>query len=255
MEKTKKLLMDPLSNYGFKYLFGSINHKDVIIDFLNAFFDSLDSEMELYKHTILDIRYKAGTTGDRFWDINRKPYVVFLCSCSDGSVLKLRLNKIVLLESIRSLHNVRTQVDSVMSYFVDAHSYPKCYDLTLLNYRHSDNESRLRCACLVTDGKMEQTRDNLVQFQAELSLFPDGITSDSTRFDKWIYLLRNLSTMTKIPECLDDDIFQRVFEIMDCGNLSTEVFHDYVRHLDEERNILESVMNQLAEERSEEAGN
>ena len=241
--------MDPLSHFGFRYLFGSYQHKDILINFLNAFFASLDSELEVYKHTIQDIHYKTSIDDDGYMDTENRPFVGMICSCSDGTDLLLRFEKTLNPELIPHLTRMREEANMATSYIFSSQLYPKFYNLTLLNFKRSDDIFKVGCACLTSVGKekKEQTPDTYAKFTVTLPLFPDNVAKESVLFDKWIFLLRNLSAMTEIPEGFDEDIFKRVFEVMDCENLSSGVFHDYIRHLDEERNLFESYLNQSAE--------
>nr|WP_133582660.1 Rpn family recombination-promoting nuclease/putative transposase [Sphingobacterium yanglingense] len=63
-----------------------------------------------------------------------------------------------------------------------------------------------------------------------------------TIMDQWLYLLKHLSTMDKIPTFLDKRIFERIFAIGEIGKLKEEDLMSYEASLKQRRDA-ESVFN------------
>ena len=63
-----------------------------------------------------------------------------------------------------------------------------------------------------------------------------------TVMDQWLYLLKHLSTMDRLPSFLDKRIFGLIFEIGEIGNLTEEELMSYEASLKHRRDA-ESVFN------------
>lgn len=60
-----------------------------------------------------------------------------------------------------------------------------------------------------------------------LPMFTKEPTDLKTNMDRWLYLLKHLSTMDKLPSFLDKRIFRQIFDIGEIGKLKEEDLMSY----------------------------
>lgn len=57
--------------------------------------------------------------------------------------------------------------------------------------------------------------------------FNKSIEELVTRFDKWLYVLKNLHKLDRLPENLKEDIFEKVFEVSEIAKFTKEEYISY----------------------------
>lgn len=85
------------------------------------------------------------------------------------------------------------------------------------------------CLCNRDTGKIFY--DKLGYTYIELSKFVKADTELETDLDKWLYILKNMSRMDKIPVYLRKPIFEKLFSIAEYSNLTKEEKTMYDRNL------------------------
>jgi len=86
----------------------------------------------------------------------------------------------------------------------------------------STNPNYLHDICLCNRDSGEIFYDKLGYTYIELSKFVKTDAELSTDLDKWLYILKNMSQMDKIPAYLRKPIFEKLFNIAEYSNLSKE---------------------------------
>jgi len=71
--------------------------------------------------------------------------------------------------------------------------------------------------------------------------FNKTINELETRFDKWLYIIRNLNKLDRIPEQLKENIFEKVFELAEIAKLSNEEVRTYEDSLKTYRDLKNSI--------------
>ncbi|MFW5761864.1 MAG: PD-(D/E)XK nuclease family transposase [Cyclobacteriaceae bacterium] len=83
---------------------------------------------------------------------------------------------------------------------------------------------------------------------------PEGILKEEelgTNFDKWMFILKNLHQLERIPEKLQTKIFEKLFKAAEISNLSPEEMKEYQESLKnhwDQYSILETAKNEAKEE-------
>jgi len=62
-----------------------------------------------------------------------------------------------------------------------------------------------------------------------------------TRFDKWLYLIKNLHKLDRIPEKLKEKIFLKLFDTAEIANFSQQEYQDYENSLKYYRDLKNSL--------------
>ena len=208
-DDTRERYINPYTDFGFKKLFGTEMNKDLLISFLNALFQGSKQE-------ITDVQYLNGEhLGDGYAD--RRAVFDVYCKTADGSRFIVEMQKAEQAffkdRSIYySTYAIREQAPKgewdyhledvytvgVLNFTFPADEYPAD------SYRH---EIKLKD---VADNHIFY--DKLTFVYLEMPKFNKTEDELVTMFDKWMYVLRNLSRLLDRPKALQDRVFKKVFE-------------------------------------------
>jgi predicted transposase/invertase (TIGR01784 family) len=83
--------------------------------------------------------------------------------------------------------------------------------------------------------------DKLTFIYLEMPKFKKSIDELSTRFEKWLYLIRNLNQLERIPESLRERIFEKVFETAEIAKFTPEQILSYEDSLKYYRDLKNSL--------------
>ena len=89
------------------------------------------------------------------------------------------------------------------------------------------------------------SRKNLIYIQ--LPYFEKSAEACENNFDRWIYLLKHMETIVKLPWPEKNPVFQRLAEISDLGSLSREERMKYDEAIRKYRDTLCVMQSQLDE--------
>lgn len=178
MENFNAKYVNPLSDWGFKRLFGTEMNKDLLLGFLRSLFP---------ERGISDIAYLRN---ERQNLSERERDSVFDVVCTDprGSQFVVEMQK-------------RTQ-----RYFRDRALYYAAYPIIEQAPKGSWNY-RLR-----EDETGEIMNSKLEFLYLEVGAFRKEISGSSPGTDKWMYVLKNLSRLEERPQALRERVFERLFE-------------------------------------------
>lgn len=212
--------IEPLSDFAFKKIFGSDPNKDLLIDFLNALFDG--------RKIIIDLIYNKN---EHQGDSEQEGAAIFdlLCTGKDGEQFIIELQR-------EKQENFRERALFYTSRLISSQAprgnrkdwgyrLPEVHLIAIMeNIVLADEEvpEFIHEICLCNRKTGEVFYEKLGYLYVELRKFlkePDELKSD---LDKWLYLLKNLSTMDKIPVYLRKPVFEKLFDVTEYSNLSTE---------------------------------
>ena len=89
------------------------------------------------------------------------------------------------------------------------------------------------------------SRKNMIYLQ--LPYFEKSAEACENNFDRWIYLLKHMETIVKLPWPEKNPVFQRLAEISDLGSLSREERMKYDEAIRKYRDTLCVMQSQLDE--------
>ena len=256
IEGRKMRYIDPLTDWGFKRLFGSEMNKEILLGFLQDLFPEKD---------IRDIRYlgneNAGaTSGDR--------KAVFDVSC------RTEKGEEFIVEMQKAPQEYFRDRALYYSTFPLQRQAPKgdwdfrltpVYMVGILNFglvhnvrdelREKVREMRVFRYELTETTLGERMTDNLAFVFLELERFGKSEDGLETMLDKWMYVLKNLSRLTERPAELQERIFRRLFEAARIAAFTREELDEYTNDMmteNDRRNAIDYARKQgLAEGRAE----
>ena len=208
--------INPFTDIGFKRIFGQEISKPLIIDFLNSL---LLGEERITNITFLDKEQPALFEDDRslIYDI--------YCQTEKGENIIVEMqNKSQPYFKNRSIYYVCEAIarqgerGTDWKYNIDA-----VYLVAFLNFCPMDFDKKFRSDIGLADkGNNKLFSDKMRMTFMQLPLFTMEADECDTDFDKWIYVLKNMETLTRLPWAAKSSVFKRLEQIADVASLSRQ---------------------------------
>ena len=217
--------INPYTDFGFKKLFGTEMNKDLLISFLNALFNNEEKEIE-------DVQYlNSEHLGDGYGD--RRAVFDVYCKTKDGGRFIVEMQKAEQTYfKDRSLYYstfaIREQAPKGKDW--DYH-LEDVYTVGVLNFEFPGDE--YPAGSYRHEIKLKDVEDNHVFYPKltfvylEMPKFNKTEDELVTMFDKWMFVLRNLSRLLDRPKALQDRVFDRLFEQAEIAKYSPEERREY----------------------------
>ena len=74
-----------------------------------------------------------------------------------------------------------------------------------------------------------------------MSKFNKAVEELETRFDKWLYMIRNLNRLDKVPDKLREHVFEKLFEIAEIARFTPDQVRSYEDSLKYYRDLKNSL--------------
>ena len=218
MEKTKYI--DLTSDYGFKRVFSSEPNKDLLIDFINALFNG--------RKVIEDLTYdKNEYVGDT--DEMGTVILDLLCTGSDGEKFVVEVQTSPQFNFKRRMLYYGSKLISDQAPKGNRkhwnYGISEVYVIVLMDgFRFSENdEARVLhdiCLCYRDTGKVFY--EDMGYIFIELINFTKKEDELKSDLDSWLFVLKNMSRLDKIPLYLRQPIFKKLFNIAEYSKLNRE---------------------------------
>jgi predicted transposase/invertase (TIGR01784 family) len=212
--------IDPLVDFAFKKIFGSEPNKDLLIDFLNEVFRGR-------KH-IVDLVYNKN---EHHGDIKDEGTAIFdlLCTGDKGEqfLIEVQRGRQGFFKERCLFYTSRMISEQAPkgNRGVWAYNIAEVYLIALLEdftLEGCPESAYLHDIYLCNRDTGEIFYDKLGYTYIELSKFVKAGADLETNLDKWLFVLKNLSRMDKIPVYLRKPIFEKLFSIAEYTNLTKE---------------------------------
>lgn len=208
--------INPFTDVGFKRIFGQEVNKDLLIEFLN---DLLKDEKEIKEIRFLDKELLPEFNGDRgvIYDI--------YCTTETGEHFIVEMqNKQQLNFKERALfylsQAICRQGEKGMEWMFKLKAV---YGVFFLNFALEKNPKKLRTDIVLADrDNHEQFTDKLRFIFIELPSFTKEESECETDFERWIYVLKNMETLDRLPFKARKAVFEKLEQIVDIAALSKE---------------------------------
>jgi predicted transposase/invertase (TIGR01784 family) len=229
--------VNPLTDFGFKRLFGTELNKILLIDFLNVLLperhqieDLTYGNSEQVGNTPIDRKaifdiYCQGVRGDRFIVEIQKAKQDYFKDCSvyyASFPIQEQGQKGNWNDKLAPVYGV-----GVLDFIFDDHKD----DPTLLHTVELKNQ---RC---------EVFYDKLKFIYVELPKFNKTVEELETRFDQWLFLLKHLPDLDNPPPGIDGEVFRLLFEIAELANFSRQeqqAYESSLKYYRDLKNVIDS---------------
>jgi predicted transposase/invertase (TIGR01784 family) len=219
--------LDPLSDFGFKYLFGSDPNKELLIAFLNELFKG--------RKTILDLSYNKNESHGPQRSYRNSIYDL-TCTGQDGEQFIIEVQRIfqqyfkdrALYYTSALIHDQGPKGQKKWDY-----KLKEIYLIGLMDFSFNDSQPlaylhRIHLADEVTG---EKFYEKLGYIFIEIPKFNKQENELETELDRWLYVLKNMSKLQKIPVFLSKRIFQKLFTLAEVSKLTKEEYMKYEKSL------------------------
>ena len=228
--------INPFTDYGFKKLFGEELNKDLLLDFLNELLSA--EQGRITDLTYLKTEYVGYTLSDR------KAVFDLYCENERGEKFIVELQK-----TKQKFFKERTLYYSTLPIRDQAvrnewdFSLKAVYVIAILDFVFDEDNSvslKYRYDVKLTDIDTKKVfYDKLTFIYLEMPKFNKTIEEIESRFEKWLYVLRNLAKLERVPDLLREQIFEKVFETAEIARFTT----DQVRNYEESLNVFRDIKN------------
>ena len=226
--------INPHTDFGFKRLFGSEFNKELLISFLNAMFHG--------EQNVRDITYlNSEQLGERN-DARRAIFDVY-CENDKGEKFIVEMQN-VYQEFFKdrtiyySTFPIREQAQRGGDW--DFQLSP-VYTIGLLNFNFAEGLQSARRwhheVKLMEVDTHEVFYDKLTYIYVEIPKFDKKETELVTMYDKWMYVLKNLSALMQRPSALQERVFTRLFEQAEISKFNPQELKSYEDSVNAYRDI------------------
>jgi predicted transposase/invertase (TIGR01784 family) len=230
--------INPLTDFGFKKLFGEEVNKDLLIDFLNQLLPK--------KHKIKDLTYQSSEQLPSH-EYDRKAIFDLYCESESGEKFIVELQR------------------AKQNYFKDRSVYYASFPIQQQAIRGSDWDFKLEAVYTIgildfvfeeskedtdyihtvqlKDQKNKVFYDKLTFIYIELPKFKKGVDSLKTKIEKWLFVFRHLARLQDKPQALQEKVFQRLFSAAEIAKYSKEeqqLYEDSLKYYRDLKNVVDT---------------
>ena len=239
MTEFKEKYINPFTDYGFKRLFGEELNKDLLLDFLNELLK--EEQGKITELTYLK-NENLGST-----ELNRKAIFDLYCTNERGERFIVELQK-----TKQKFFKDRTVYYSTFPIQEQAKKgsewnfeLEKIYTIAILDFVFDQDEGepeKFRYDVKLTELETKKVfYDKLTFIYLQMPKFNKAIGELETRFEKWLFVLKNLNKLERIPEKLKENIFLKLFETAEIAKFTQDEYQDYENSLKYYRDLKNSL--------------
>lgn len=213
--------INPYTDFGFKKLFGTDMNKELLISFLNSIFFG--------EQTVKDVTY-LNTEHLGAQELDRKAVFDVYCENEQGEKFLVEMQKgeqeFFKDRSIfYSTYPIREQArKGKWDYELKA-----VYTIGILNFTFDkDDEQYFHHEVKLLDTRTKEVFfDKLTFIYLEMPKFNMMEHELVTMFDKWMFVLRNLSRLIERPTALQERVFDRLFRAAEIARFDKRELIEY----------------------------
>ena len=215
--------INPYTDFGFKKLFGTPLNKDLLISFLNSLFDG--------KEVVRDLTYLNGESLGNGYGDRRAIFDVY-CENEQGETFIVEMQKAEQqFFKDRSVFYSTFPIQNQGKKGIWNFKLKGVYTIGILDFvfpNHEYPQDSLRHEVKLVDVDDKHVfYDKLTFLYLEMPKFTKGEEELKTLYDKWLFVLHNLSRLMARPAALQERIFTRLFEQAEIARYTPEERQDY----------------------------
>ena len=222
-------------DWSFKRVFGTEVNKDILIEFLKVIFPQF---------AITDITY-IPTEQLGIMEDDRKAIFDVLCKTEDGKTFLVEMQRGAQKHFFeRALYYTSFPIMKQGKKAIAKEeegagpwdfSLDGVFFLGILDFEYEQDEMTEHRYQLLETTTLKQMTDKLEFVFVEVAKFNKREDDLETDLDKWLYLLKNMSTLLERPAALRDRVFGRLFDVAEYARLDDEERKNYVEAMNTAR--------------------
>ena len=242
-EIIKAKYINLMVDWSFKRVFGTEVNKDILIEFLKVIFPQF---------AITDITY-IPTEQLGIMEDDRKAIFDVLCKTEDGKTFLVEMQRgaqehfferalyytsfPIMKQGKKAIAKEEEKGKDPWDFSLDG-----VFFLGILDFEYEQDERTEHRYQLLETKTLKQMTDKLEFVFVEVAKFDKSEDELETDLDKWLYLLKNMSTLLERPAALRDRVFGRLFDVAEYARLDDEERKNYVNAM----NTARDTYNQIA---------
>ena len=250
MRKIEERYISLLTDFGFKRIFGTKPNKDLLINFLNSLFEGFQ--------VIKDVKYlNSEHVGDVFAE--RKAIFDVYCENERGEKFIVEMqNAYQKYFKDRSLFYSTFPIREQAPKGADWNfKLERVYTVALLNFdlkEEAFDQDDINHDVGLLDKKTHKVFNDKLSFKyVEIAKFDKTEDELVTLYDKWLYVLKNLSRLDERPAALKEKVFTKLFEEAEIAKFTPTELKEYEDSLKAYRDVKNSIDTALENGREEKA--
>ncbi len=228
--------INPLTDFGFKKLFGTEPNKDLLIDFLNQI---------LPDKKIKDLSYSA-TEKLGLTQVDRKAIFDLYCIGDNGErfIVEMQKAKQNYFKD-RSVFYASFPIQEQAKKKNWDYKLEPVYSVGILDFVFDDhkNDAELLHIVELKDHNGEVFYDKLKFVYLELPKFKKKEEDLDSQFDKWMYVFTHLSQLSDRPQKLQDRVFSKLFEAAEIAKFTPDervAYEDSLKYYRDIKNVVDT---------------
>lgn len=244
----KDKYINPLTDFGFKKLFGTEPNKMLLIDFLNEI---------LPDRKIQDLTYSSNEK-QGLSDLDRKAIFDLYCIGDNGERFIVEMQKARQnFFKDRSVFYASFPIQEQGQRNTWDYKLEAVYSIGILDFIFDDhkNDDELLHIVELKNQRCEVFYDKLKFVYIELPKFKKGEDELETHFDKWMFVFTRLSKLQNRPKKLQDKVFGKLFEAAEIAKFSSierEAYEESLKYYRDIKNVVDTSKEEGREEGREE---
>ena len=241
-EIIKAKYINLMVDWSFKRVFGTEMNKDILIEFLKVVFPQF---------AITDITY-IPTEQLGIMEDDRKAIFDVLCKTEDGKTFLVEMQRgaqkhfferalyytafPIMKQGKIAIAKEKEEGAKPWNFSLDG-----VFFLGILDFEYEQDEMTEHRYQLLETTTLKQMTDKLEFVFVEVAKFDKSEDELETDLDKWLYLLKNMSTLLERPAGLRDRIFGRLFDVAEYARLDDEERKNYVESMNTARDTYNQI--------------
>jgi predicted transposase/invertase (TIGR01784 family) len=238
--------INPLTDFGFKRLFGTEPNKNLLIDFLNVILPP--------QHRVKELTYRStenlGNTPS-----DRKAVFDLYCQSEKGEkfIVEMQKAKHNYFKD-RSIYYASFPIQDQAEKGDWNYKLAPIYTIGILDFVFDEdkNDDTLLHIVELKDQDCQVFYEKLKFIYLELPKFKKTIDQLSSHFDKWLFLLKYLPDLDEPPLPLQENVFMQLFEVAQITSFSQDerdAYENSLKYYRDMKGVIET-----AREEGREAG-
>jgi len=236
MSEQKEKYINPLTDFGFKKLFGTESTKVLLIDFLNQI---------LPDRKIKDLSYSSNEKQGQT-EIDRKAIFDLYCIGDNGErfIVEMQKAKQNWFKD-RSVYYASFPIQEQAKKNEWNYKLDPVYSIGILDFIFDDHKKEKELLHIVElkNQHCEVFYNKLKFIYLELPKFKKKEKDLKTHFDKWIFVLTHLSKLKNRPKKLQERVFAKLFEEAEIAKFTPqerEAYEESLKYYRDIKNVVDT---------------
>ena len=237
--------INPLTDFGFKRLFGTEPNKNLLIDFLNVILP--------IEHRVKDLTYRS-TENLGNSPLDRKAVFDLYCQSEKGGkfIVEMQKAKHNYFKD-RSIYYASFPIQDQASKGDWNYKLAPVYTIGILDFVFDEdkNDDAFLHIVELKDQDCKVFYEKLKFIYLELPKFKKNVDQLNDHFDKWLFLLKHLPELEEPPLPLQENIFMQLFEVARITNFSPaerEAYENSLKYYRDMNGVIETAREEGIQE-------